>query len=481
MSPNLRLMVNENQCRSPVVRSVAVVGCGAAGIATAWAIRQRAPVAIHVFDPEISTSRRGMGLPYGPDPMQPLLNAPLRYMSVVPGDDGHCERWFRSRRGAAPELPVSRPAYGVYLRDALDELIATGAVTPRQSRVHAVYEDSRGFRLASSHSELGTFDAVVLCTGWATNASGGAATPLEQLAETVAGLDEVDVLGCGLTALDAVRVILRESDAAVTMMSRRGLLPTVRQLAAPTELRAFTADAVESVPTFGLRELFSGLVREGVASGIDVEPLTASALGTDPRRWIQDGLDAQRSPTWRGLVVLLSEEVMRPAWARISSREKRLFLTRFHVVTQAVCNPMPGTVAEELAQAMDDGRLSVERAGRRGRRRARGAATTVDCRRDGHRDLADVDAPIVRSLVHQGLAVRDPFGGVTVSPRTNRLVAAGPPRQLFAVGALAQGSCYVVNAVDAIVRQASVVAAELDRLGRPRAAERRERPCGAVV
>ena len=106
---------------------VAVVGVGAAGLATSFALSDQLgdTFDLTLFDPSFQREHRAArGYPYQADPAEPMLNAPARMMSVRPGNDAHFTRWLERTRGATVEHDtyVTRPTYGLYLRDSLTEL-----------------------------------------------------------------------------------------------------------------------------------------------------------------------------------------------------------------------------------------------------------------------------------------------------------------------------------------------------------------------
>jgi uncharacterized NAD(P)/FAD-binding protein YdhS len=446
--------------------SVAIIGGGPAAIATAWALRSAGLVGhLDIFDEDVLGSERGRGTPYQTDPLAPLLNAPLKYMSVDGDDPEHCVRWFRESRNADDPITsdsiITRPAYGEYLTGALDEIASSGHVRLRPTIAHAVYAQGDAFVVHGLHCELGTYDAVILCTGWSRPHSAAPGSYLTSVANRIVGHDDIHIMGSGLAAIDVARVALSHSTARVTMGSRRAILPTVRQIREATELQVLTTRSVLNAPTFGLRDLVGALHDEASVNKIDLEPLLRCSMPLDHVDWLTSGLEQQHDSTWRGLIVRLAEECLTPAWTRFSHRDRRVLLRFLHPYIQAACNPMPGIVAETLVAAMKSERLAV-------RRIADGCgvdlrtALIIDCRREGGHDFGDVDAPVVRSLLHQSLVARHPLGGLLTDTCTNRLISRdGRVRPLYAVGALTQGNSYMVNALDVIVRQAGAVARDV--------------------
>jgi uncharacterized NAD(P)/FAD-binding protein YdhS len=86
---------------------------------------------------------------------------------------------------------------------------------------------------------------------------------------------------------------------------------------------------------------------------------------------------------------------------------------------------------------------------------------------------------LINSLVDHGLAVRDPFGGLSVQPATNRLLGPGqrPNQRLYALGDLTHGSLYITFGIPVITPLADQIAHALqadDRDGIVRGGHRAE-------
>ena len=454
---------------------VGVIGAGPAGLAVARALPRRSPrISIALFDPALADPMlRGRGTPYRPDPAQPLLNAPLRYMSVDPDDPGHCTTWFRSdpRAQGDPTFgSLTRPDFGVYLQAFLDDL--SSCATDRQSltvhpvEVTAIRRSGAAHVFLSPRCELGNFDVAVLCTGW------GAVTPATAADGTVhrgirdvLGRTEVIIHGTGLTAVDHARALLSTAPGTrLVLTSRRGLLPGVRSLPLPGQ------DCTSSSPTPDedrlrtVRGLAEHVLTEVRRRGLDLDPVTEElAAGPDATIRLEADLAHVDVPSWRNLAVPVSEDLLPRAWNLWARPQKRLFLRRFHPHVQSWCNPMPPSTAELLLDAMHTGRLVV---------RADASSLpslippgAIDATRSGCQSLAPLDVPLIRCLELGGLATRDPFGGVLTTER-HRIVGRRGGAPLYALGALTQGAHYVVNALDAVVRQAARVADDISRLSR---------------
>ena len=92
------------------------------------------------------------------------------------------------------------------------------------------------------------------------------------------------------------------------------------------------------------------------------------------------------------------------------------------------------------------------------------ADLAFDC--TGHRP--DLNSPLIKSLVKQGIACADAHGlGLAVESNGQVLSRNGTPtRGLYAIGPLCQGSLWEITAVPEIVRQCDDAAASIAALDR---------------
>lgn len=77
----------------------------------------------------------------------------------------------------------------------------------------------------------------------------------------------------------------------------------------------------------------------------------------------------------------------------------------------------------------------------------------ISARLGADESVADMNSPLMRSLIEGGLAMCDDFGGLRVNYGSWQVVGASGARvSLYAIGSLAQGARYYVNALDSILR-----------------------------
>lgn len=450
---------------------VAVVGVGAAGLATALSLTDQAPetMDLTLFDGRFKDpGQSGRGYAYQDDRMAPLLNAPTTMMSVRADDEDDFARWVR-RRTARNDVFVPRPVFGAYLSETLGSLkrqwiSRTGTLHCVPSQVVSVVASDGKISVATANARFDHFDVVFLCIGWGTQTRPADGTvpayPLDGMVSGAQGTAHVGVLGTGLTAVDVARALLSSGyPGQITLASRRGLLPGSRSTCTVVPA-VVNRDAIAAMGSLDLRQLLRLVEREARAQGLSLDTPKQFLHGKiTPRESLL--LDTALEPNWRGLFVALCDDALADAWNLLDDRSRKAFVRWLHPYVQAWCNPMPPSTAAWLASAMDSGQLVV----RGGLRRADqstlifaddervGVDFLVSARRTASDPVADPNAPLVQSLIDGELAARDEFGGLRVEYGRWRLLGAeGTHAPVYAVGSLAQGARYYVNALDSILR-----------------------------
>jgi len=446
-----------------------------------------------VFDPVLNRPDfAARGLPYKPDPAEPLLNAPGEMMSVRRRDPADFLRWLERTAPypAGRETYVTRPTFGRYLAETFDELRQRWG--QRDGVLHCVpenvidaWKESDGtWTLLTPHARFVRFDFVILCVGWAKQTSHHPETSLPAdplvpaLRKALQG-PTVAIAGCGLTSMDVVRALLsRGYEGRITLASRSGLLPAIRSRHASPRLRALQKCEVGGWGALSLADLTRMIADEASALEIDIRT---------PRSVIRSGgaadaveyLSSSRNDDWGALFVAICDEAGPSLWNHLDWTSRHAFRRYLHRYFQAWCNPMPAITGDLLIRAISSGQVSV-RAGLLGfdtsaLRFSDGtiirADTIIDATRDARLSLASLGSPLVRSLVDRGYTGAHEFGGVRVRfgswglTRSDGEVVPG----LYAVGSLTQGERYYVNALDSIVETVGEVAADIRRAQAARA------------
>lgn len=276
---------------SPEPLTIAIIGAGFSGALTAVnLLRHSGGRALRVVLLNRS-GRMARGVAYGTASAGHLLNVPAGNMSALDDDPDDFLRYCRwADPAVTPASFVRRAQYGAYL-EALLEAAQFGAPAgatierwvgeavdlepPARSRPGAVYV-ADGRRIDADH--------VVLAFGHFSPADPPALPPrLRESARYVrdpwvpgaldgmGGDEPVLLIGSGLTAVDVVLALAaRGHRGAVTMVSRRGLLPAAHREQRgvyPAEAARGLAVEMGGTARGGLRALRRAMTRHEAAGG----------------------------------------------------------------------------------------------------------------------------------------------------------------------------------------------------------------------
>lgn len=294
------------------MKRLVIIGAGFSGAVTAIEFLKRAPKGSQLTIVNRS-GRMARGLAYGTNSSDHLLNVPAGNMSAIVDDQNSFLEFCRKHD---PETHsgsfVSRKLYGVYLSELLSLAEAesgvqcsriTGEVLSiKPAGAGAVIELNTGEQIDADHVVLafGNFaparphglQALDTCPAYVADPWSASASPAPMEAPRVL------LIGSGLTALDTL-VSLRQTHPAakVTMISRRGLMPTSHRERLPATgfSTNICADLLEAAPSVSS---YMKMVRKEVA----------------------------RSPEhWREVVAALRPITSR-LWERLPAGERKRFL-----------------------------------------------------------------------------------------------------------------------------------------------------------
>ena len=429
-------------------RPVAIVGGGFSGTMVAAHLARRGIRSVLID----GSGRMGRGTAYSTREPAHLLNVRAEAMSAWADDPQHFARCFAAEDGD-PRGFAQRCLFGGYLREILDQAVASGQVEAVAATACAARRDGDGWTVTVDDGGSLAARALVLATGneqpEALGAVSGAGTriianpwggdaqaAIAALAET--GGDAL-IVGTGLTMVD----IALSLDAAgyrgrILALSRRGLIPRGHAEFDPAPV------ALEDVPQGNIRALLRWLRRRGATSG------------------------------WRAAV-----DALRPhsqtLWQSLGTNEQRRFLRHARPWWDVHRHRIAPEVAATVARMVGDGRLEIA-AGRIASMEERGEELLVSYRRRGRSALAEARVayafnctgplqaiagtsdPLIRSLLDAGAAAPDPLGiGLAVDHRS-RVSGA---QKLWALGPLTKARYWEIIAVPDIRDQAAAVAEDI--------------------
>ncbi len=335
------------------MRTIAIIGAGFSGTATAVHLlrRARSPVRIVLIDdqPEIAA-----GLAYAPGHGDCLLNVPAGQMSLdASSPDELVDFALRQGMQIGPQEFLSRALYGRYLCESLQRARASSGmectrVWGRVARLAQFHNRARSWRIDLEDGHLILADEVVLAIGnprpsrlpalqairgtsWYVHDPWGE-WPQETLQTAPR---RVLLLGTGLTMADvALRLALRGSEPPeILALSRRGRLPQ-----AQTEFNraSLLTDAVATLrgSAGSLRSLVS------VVHGLSHQ---LNGVGGD----------------WREVINAV-RKIAPELWAALNAEDRRRFLRHVRPVWDVHRHRLPPVAAQELQRLQAAGRLTVQ-------------------------------------------------------------------------------------------------------------------------
>ncbi|MEE1757276.1 FAD/NAD(P)-binding protein [Streptomyces sp. SP18CS02] len=490
---------------------IGVIGGGASAVSLLDALsrREEVPESVTVFEPGPHLWR---GRAYQPDSTTLRVNVPPDDMSLCFGDTHHFENWVGTRSrvlgdpdtdyldpyAAIPFLP--RAVYGDYLeqtaRTALTRLAGRGCrIEQVREGVVAADPSEDLLRLRTDRGDVRTVDYAVLCVGGGrpadpyglTGAPGFVPDPYPVVCrlDGIARDADVAVIGSGLTAADVVLTLANWGHRGrITLLSRRGVLPAVRQRPVEHRLRHFTPAHFRDLAARGgtrtLPQTVEVMRAEIADAGADWDALVEeiSGAGTEHpvgrmRRHLSGVHDSDL-----GLRILQRAvpDTGPDVWPLLPEADRSALIRDHYRTIMSLCCPMPPAGATALLELIDGGRLEIVRGVERVTAEPGGGflARTAGGDRPADVVVNAVNAPahrippkaegLIGSLVAAGMAARHPRGGVHVERATSRLVAGGRtwPR-LYALGELASGSLFFTFGVPSLVDRAYDIAEAVSR------------------
>ncbi|MER5641836.1 FAD/NAD(P)-binding protein [Kitasatospora sp. NPDC002227] len=506
--------------------SIGVVGGGASAVCLidALARAEAEPGSITVFDASANLWR---GRAYQLDTETLKVNATPDDMSVRAGDLHHFERWLETRDrvvGATIGVDdysgarfVPRTVYGEYLEQSA--YAALGDLRRQGWQVHLVGEKVTSATRMPDRVLLRTgvgraraFDYAVLCVGGDSpkdvygleGAPGFVGDPypvVDKLAD-VGESDSVSIIGSGLTAVDIILSLRAQGHRGrISLLSRRGVLPGVRQRPVHFELRHFTPERLKAMAAelieFTIEDVSAVMRAEFQEAEADLDAVVGEILRVDQEDAVQRlrRQIAEVDSPQLGLRILQRAvpETGPDVWPWLREEEKVRVLRSHYRTIMSLCCPMPPGSAGVLLDLVDQGRLEIH-SGLQDIRPAEAGGfevVTADGRQlHTDRVVSAVNAsegkiptealPLVTSLMRGNAASRHPHGGLHLARETSRLTVNGrPDPRLYGLGNIAAGALFFTFGVPSLVdRAVDIVAAILDHTETAAAALREAVPAG---
>jgi uncharacterized NAD(P)/FAD-binding protein YdhS len=497
--------------------SIALIGGGASAVCLIDALAQREtpPGSLTVFEPSPHLWR---GRAYQVDTPTLRVNAVPDDMSVRHGDARHFERWLLTRdrilslpEGMAGLDPragarfAPRTEYGEYLEQSAHAALAK--LRLRGWRIDLVSEGVTSANhavgrvmLRTGTGQVRAFDYAVLCVGgdspkdiYGLNGAEGFVGdpyPVMRKLQDVGPDQHVAVIGSGLTAVDIILSLsARGHRGRISLLSRRGILPGVRQRPAEFELKHVTPARMTQLSrrqtSVRVKEIAELIGAEFDEAGADLQGVLDEITGAyreQPLERLRRQLAAVDSSDLGLRILQRAVPDSGPdVWPLLAERDKVELLRTHYRTIMSLCCPMPPGSAAELIRLADDGRLVVHSGLQNVSARPNGgfrvetgengdftADVVVNAVNASEGKIPTDAASLVNSLTRNRLADRHPHGGLHIARGTSRLAVDGRPEpHWYALGNIAAGTLFFTFGIPSLVdRSQDIVRAVLSHAER---------------
>lgn len=489
----------------PVVPKIGVVGGGSSAVALLDAMAQLPdvqPGELIVFEPSAQLWR---GRPYQADIDNVRVNAVPSDMSIRARDCAHLQDWISSRSLITGPYPaycdplsggqfIPRAVFGDYLeqsaRSAMRSLMDRGwVVRVVRERVRSAESSAGGLHLWTERDARFLVHHVVLCFGAGRPAdpyslagtAGFVADPYPTV-RALADLEpdaDVAVLGAGLTAVDVVLALEALGHRGrISLLSRRGVLPGVRQRPVHYRLRHFTPARFRAIAARGgslsLSEVVAMMAEELAAAGESLDLIEREMHAIEhehPVDRLRRNLSEVDSPS---LAIRILQQAVPDAgpdvWPLLSEADQSHVLGAHDRTMMSLCCPMPPSSAATLLRLIEAGRVELVRGVSDVRPVVEGFTVhTADTKfttrfvvngiNARKRHMSEKANDLVGSLASAGLVEAHHRGGIRVQRATSRCTVDGVPNdRVFALGDPARGSLFFTFGVQSLVDRAIDIA-----------------------
>lgn len=470
---------------------------------------------IAVFEPSPDI---GPGGPYSTtDLVTNLLNIPAGKMSAHARDRGHFLEWLKAQPESVrrahgvsridPTDFLPRSLFGLYLRDVWHDLLKKAAqlgveIRHVQEAVESISSPVPGeIRLTTPNREVSAA-RVVLCNGNLPSATFpqlegrphyfNSPYPCTNLVERIPRDATVCVLGTSLSAVDAI-VALKSNghEGPILATSRNGRLPSVRSAAGlsisvpPPTLEQFQAIAERNGGPLRVLDILEVLKERLLATGTVPDPEDVLGSGLHPHEALdREIILAQTTPRMWQCVAISLNEVIDRVWHMLPEAERQRFYSEWRSLWMVRRATFPLVNATKIQQYVHAGALAIapnflscdpaadsdgyviQVLDESGNRQAHAVDYVVNATSFSV-DVAQSTDPLIASLLRNGLASPDPYGGLRMDPATGCLRDARGDLvpEVSLLGSLATGTYFWTVSLDVNSRLALEQAQRLVREG----------------
>lgn len=510
------LGAESNLYSSKPLTSIAIIGCGASGVATLASLIEYIKNSnyqkykINIFEKNASF---GSGLAYQCDSDDLLMNMVSSTTSIFENQETDFWEWVvdkghqmgsgqvMSGSGVSPDGYISRQFFGLYLKDRLQDVISDAkkiniSVELENYEVIDIKRRNKYFEVADCAEHVNRFDYVILCIGniephdifklrgksrYVNNPY-----PTNRYAMEIGRSDSVGIIGGQLTAADIAVVLARQGHAGpIHFFTRGSNHPLMRCSKEKFELTHFNLKNLEVIRSrqFGeislrqaLRLARKDLVRAGVKWNKFFNPVQHSY-----EDWIRGLLSkGDMYAKWQHFAIA-SDAVISNYWDALSTSSKRIFMNKYHRLWMCKRVPLPVHTYLKIYSLLKSGilkhqtpLLGIEV---KAPDKFVASISKADCSDEPIKVACDwiinatgparsIDGNsgslLLNNLMKSGLIRANPFGGIQVDYETSVVISRGDKvENFYAIGHLTSGTYYFVSSLDMVSMGAKRVARDL--------------------
>lgn len=507
-----------SQDKSLAEFNIAIVGCGAACVATLYGLlaelnsKIKVKLKISIFEKSASF---GTGFAYQCDNDELLMNMVSSTTSIFPDQETDFWKWMLekghhvgvnqvlSKSGVAPNSYISRQFFGSYLNNRLeDAILALEKIGIEVDLINLeVIEICKmglsDFGVSTVKHDLRRFNCVILCIGNippydAFNLAGKSQYinnpyPISRYSRLINRDESVGIIGGQLTAADVAVVLASQGHQGRIIFFTRDLnFPMLRCSINQFDLLHLTAESLQVLKMnnkagISIRQILRLARKDFARTGISWNKFFKSS-NISYEAWIHQLLEqGEIFSHWQSLAIK-TDNVIGDYWHALKGSEKDLFMQKFHRLWASKRVPLPMHTALKLHSLFRLGILQhypylykIDSDLRNQFTAYLSKANDSDAPAQIHCDwLINASGPsrdvengddslLIRNLLISGMILKNPHGGIMLDYKTSRIKSKDHQElgNFYAVGHLTSGTYYFVSSLDMVSLRAKFIAKDL--------------------
>lgn len=514
------LFNTEPENKSLIEFKIAIIGCGAACVATLYELHAelnlelKVKLKISIFEKNTSF---GSGFAYQCDNDELLMNMVSSTTSIFADQETDFWEWMLekghhiginqviSKSGVAPDSYISRQFFGLYLNSRLEDAIL--ALEKMGVEIDLINLEvieigmlgSNDLCVRTIQQDLRRFNCVILCIGNIPpedtfNLSGKShyinnPYPIDRYVRLINKDESIGIIGGQLTAADIAVVLATQGhQGQINFFTRELNFPLLRCRINQCDLTYLNAENLQVLiknnkEGISIRQILRLARKDFASTGIRWNKFFKSS-NISYAAWIQQLLEqGSIFSHWQSLAIK-TDDVIGDYWHALKGCEKDLFMQKYHRLWASKRVPLPMHTALKLHSLFRLGILKhypylckIDSPLRNQfiafLSKTEGSDTPAQIHCDWvinasgpSRDISNSGSSLlIRNLLESGMILKDPNGGIMLDYKTARIKSSGHQglRQFYAVGHLTSGTYYFVSSLDMVSLRAKVIAQDLAR------------------